>query len=622
MPAACRPASLQVVPMRYFAPTLALLSAASVAAQAEPPSYLYSIKAATPGQRLLLQQHFDVLGTCCGAAARNDGPLEVVVQQAELPLFLALVPRAELVDINRPFRDIALQRAPTIGTDLPDLAYYEVAEIEAAIDAEVAAHPGLAQKINLSALPGGVLTHNGRAIFALKVSDNAASDEDEPAILIAAQHHARELNSPVMVIEAMRRVLGAYATNPALQNVVNSYELYFVPMVNPDGVDYVWNTNANWRKNRRANGGTSYGVDNNRNYSFLWGLCGSSTVTTSETYRGPSAASEPETLVMRNLVARLRPEIYLDFHSYGQEVLRNYATCATVNPTIFTFLEHYVDDLAAPMTYNKRDPSGSGEAPHDHWASGGTLSYLIEVGTTFQPAYSTTASEEVRVWPGVNRVLTTWRPARRGHVRSSAGSAPLSATITYTPNLFSHGEVTKSRARDGRYGLWLPIGSWNVTFAATGHASKTVPVTVTGYDVPVVLDVVLEPTAVTPVLAAQGTRRIGTQVALTYTHQGAAGSQALFGWSLGTTPGIQLGGQRVVPLNGDFLFEAAWLGNPVLAPSWGTLDASGQAHCTLSIPNTPMLVGLTSYIAGITFDSTYHYGIRAWSAPLAITPLP
>ncbi len=469
-----------------------IFASATVPAQDQPRSLLYSLENPTPGQRLLLQQHFDVLGNCCGGAAQAAGPLEVVVQQSEVTALLAIVPSAKFVDYGRPFHDIELERAAAAGGDVPDPGYYTVAEIEAAIDAQVALYPTRARKVNLSALPGGVTTSEGRPIYALKVSDNVATDEDEPAIVIAAQHHARELNSPVMVIGAMQRVLAAYGSNATLTAVVNGYELYFVPMVNPDGTNHVWNVDNNWRKNRRNNGGGIFGVDNNRNYQFLWGLCGSSTVTSDETYRGPSAGSEPEDMVMENLIARLRPEIYLDFHSSGQQVLRTYAPCATVSASMATFIERYVDDLRAPMTYAKRDPSGSGEAPEDHWASGGTLSFLTEIGTSFQPTYAVTTTEEARVWPGIERALTVWRPARRGHVRSSLGNAPLAATITFTPNVFNHGEVTRSRSRDGRYGLWLPLGTWNVTYAAPGHTSQTVVVTVTSYDAPVVADVTLQ----------------------------------------------------------------------------------------------------------------------------------
>jgi hypothetical protein len=469
----------------------ALSSVAGIApAQDQATSLLYVVKDPTPGQRLVLQQHFDLLGSCCGGAAAAGGPLEVVVQQHQVQALLAIAPAAEFVRRGRPFAEIERERSAG-GEGVPDPGYYTVAEIEAAIDAQVALHPARARKENISALPGGSLTHEGRPIHALKVSDNVASDEDEPAIVIAAQHHARELNSPVMVIGAMQRILAAYGVNTALTTLVDGYELWFVPMVNPDGVNHVWTVDDMWRKNRRNNGG-SFGVDLNRNYPTLWGLCGASTTPSSDTYRGPSAGSEPEVDAMRNLIARLRPELYLDYHSSGQEVLRTYAPCATVHATMSSFIERYVDDLRAPMTYAKRDPSASGESPEDHWVTGGTLSFLTEIGTSFQPAYAATLTEEARVWPGIQRAVTTYRPARRGHVRSSLGNAPLAATITYTPNVMNHGEVCRSRSRDGRYGLWLPLGSWIVTFAAPGHQSQTVPVTVSAYDSPVALDVTLQ----------------------------------------------------------------------------------------------------------------------------------
>lgn len=590
----------------------------AVGLTAQDGTFRYLVKTPTPGQRLLLHQQFDVLGMCCGGPTAT-GPIDLVVEAAQVPLLLAIAPAAECVGNGRPYHEIELEQLAG-GGDI-DQGYYTVAEVEAEIDAMVVAYPALARKVDLSALPGGVLTHEGRPIYALKVSDNVGSDEDEPAFVLAAQHHARELNSPHMVIRAMQRVLGGYATDPQLQALVNGYELWFVPMVNPDGVNYVWNTNNLWRKNRRNNG-TSYGVDLNRNYPFLWGLCGASTTASSDTYRGPAAGSEPEVVVMRNLMARLRPEVYLDFHSYGQDVLRLWAPCATVNPTMQAFQQSYCDDLRAPMGFSTRDPSASGESTADHYSSGGSLAFLIEVGTDFQPVFTATQAEEATVWPGVRQAMTTWRPAVRGHVRSTLGSAPLVATITFTPNVFNHGEVTKSRARDGRYGLWLPLGSWNVTFAAAGHTSRTLPVTVASLNNPVVLDVLLETAGPTPTIVKAGSGSIGTSVTFTYTSPGDAGKQVLVGWSLGTQPGIPLGDQRVLPLNHDLLMDFALAGNPVLAPTWTTLNGSAQAQSVLLIPNETWLIGITSYVAGITIDPAYQFTIKSWSQPVGVTIIP
>ncbi|MFY9345924.1 MAG: M14 family zinc carboxypeptidase [Planctomycetota bacterium] len=592
--------------------------AVGLAAQDLPP-LRYRVKDPTPGQRLLLQQHFDVLGQCCGRAL-TSGPIDLDVEQAQAGLLLAIAPRAEMVGIGRPFHEVEAERIAA-GED-PDASYYTVAEIEAEIDAQVALHPTRAQKVNLSTLPGGVLTHEGRPIYALKVSDNVAASEDEPAIVFAAQHHARELNSPHMVIRAMQRVLADYATDPQIQATVDGYELWFVPMVNPDGVNHVWNVYDMWRKNRRNNG-TSFGVDLNRNYPFLWGLCGASTSPSSDTYRGPSAGSEPETQVMRNLIATVRPEIYLDVHSSGRDVLRMWAPCANVNPTMEAFQQTYCDDLRTPMGYDTRDPSASGEAPEDHYSSGGTLSYLIEVDVgSFQPAFAVTVAEELLVWPGVRRAFTTWRAAVRGHVRSALGSAPLVSTITFTPSVLNHGEVTKSRSSDGRYGLWLPVGAWNVTFAAAGHVSRTFPVTVASLNNPLALDVMLEPTGPVATTTKVGSGSIGTAVTFTYTSPGDAGKDGLIGWSLGTAPGIHLGFNRYLPLNHDFLMDMALSGNPFLSPTWVTLNGSAQAQSVLLIPNETWLIGFTTYVAGITIDPAYQYTIKTWSAPLATTIIP
>ncbi len=472
--------------MQLVSTVLAALCATAISAQA--PSALFSLNSPTPGQWVLVQQHFDPLDSCCNTAL-PDQLVHFVVESGKRNLLKTLLPTAVYVRDGQPFQQ-TYNELLAGEEDTPPTAYYTVAEIEAAIDAEVALHPTLATKVNLSTLPGGQLTHEGRAIYALKVSDNAGTDEDEPAIVIAAQHHARELNSPHMVIGAMQRVLGAYLTDPQIQAVVDNYEIYFVPMVNPDGVEHVWTVDDFWRKNRRNNG-ANFGVDLNRNYPFLWGQCGSSTTTSSNTYRGPAPGSEPETQTMRNLMATLRPEVYLDFHSSGQEVLRTYAPCANVSSSTAGLIEHYVDDLRGPMTFAKRDPSASGEAPEDHWASGGTMSLLTEIGTAFQPSFTATVAEEARVWPGIERALTTWRPAVRGHVTSSQGGAPVVASITYSPNVFNHGEEIHSRARDGRYGIWLPLGAWNVTYSAPNHLDTTIAVNITNYDQPVVHDIVL-----------------------------------------------------------------------------------------------------------------------------------
>lgn len=577
-------------------------------------SYRFRIQGPlTPLQEHILVNDFDFL-TC--EAKIGLEPFDVVVDPSQLQEFYSLGLQAALIARGRPFQLVG-------PTEAPDPSYYTTAEMEAEIDAAVAMYPNLAAKVDLTTLPGASKTINGNSIWAIKISDNVNVDEDEPAIVMASQHHAREVNSSVITITAFKRILERYSLDPAIQAVVDNYEIYIVPMVNPDGIDYVWCCDNLWRKNRRNNGNGTFGVDNNRNYPFLWGLCGSSSSGGSETYRGPSAGSEAENQTMRALIHETRPDIYLDFHSYGRDVLFMYAPCANVTSQIDTMQRHYVDDVRAILGYSSRDPSGSGEAPEDHWASGGTLSFLIEIGTSFQPPYSTTVAEEQRVWPGIEHVLETWRPSVRGHVHSTFQNQPIQATITYTPNLFNYNETNVSRARDGRYAMWLPInGSYQVTFSAPGYQPFTTTVNSGNYNSTTTLDVELEPNGIGPAtLATSGTNQIGTTTQFTYTSPGGAGDTYWIALSGGTTPGLPIGA-RTIPLNPDGLLNASATPGMLLNGNVGTLDASGMGTASLPIPSIPALAGLTLYAGGLTLNSQYNHLVETFSPaqPLTLQP--
>ena len=92
----------------------------------------------------------------------------------------------------------------------------------------------------------------GRDIWALKISDNPNVDEAEPVTYYDALHHAREPLSMAVTINYMFWLLENYSSNPEVQYLVDNRELYFVPVVNPDGYEYNKQTNPNggglWRK--------------------------------------------------------------------------------------------------------------------------------------------------------------------------------------------------------------------------------------------------------------------------------------------------------------------------------------------------------------------------------------
>ena len=159
-------------------------------------------------------------------------------------------------------------------------------------------------------------THQGRQIIALKVTRNAdrSKDGSRPAVLFNAQQHAREWLAGETCRRTLEYFVTEYGNNARVTRLVDSRELWFMCISNPDGHEYTFTPgNRLWRKNMADNdrdgvfGEPNDGVDPNRNFATNWGLDeeGASNDPTSETYRGPGPDSEPETKAMKKLWDRV-----------------------------------------------------------------------------------------------------------------------------------------------------------------------------------------------------------------------------------------------------------------------------------------------------------------------------
>ncbi len=200
--------------------------------------------------------------------------------------------------------------------------FYTFAEITANLDSMFANYPNLiTQKYSIGT------SHEGRTIWAVKISDNPNVAEDEPQVLFESLIHAREPASMATVIYYMYYLLENYGTDPEVTYLVNNREIFFVPCFNPDGYEYNRINSPSgggmWRKNRLNSGGGVYGVDLNRNFGYEWGYdnIGSSPTPSSETYRGPSAFSEPESQAMRDFITPKNIKTHINYHSYGNVMI-------------------------------------------------------------------------------------------------------------------------------------------------------------------------------------------------------------------------------------------------------------------------------------------------------------
>jgi Zinc carboxypeptidase len=510
-----------------------LIAAALPPGAAAQTSALVALPAADPPA---LAARLTALGFDVLPDRAPGGALQLIVTPEELAALAALGLPAEVLARGRPFAEIQAEQAAEEGGT--PAGYPTGPEIEAQMAALAAAHPERCVLVDLTQSYGVAPTFEGRHLLALRISDHAALEEDEPAVLVVATHHARELAPPVIALDAAQRLLAGYGSDPQVTAAVDGHEIWIAPLWNPDGYAFVFATDNFWRKNRRPVSG-AVGVDLNRNYPFGWSTsCAGSTVGSSETYKGPSPASEAETQTMLAWSTDRHWAKVLDFHSYGQEALWGYAC---LGHPLDSFLEDEAQALSVAAGYGAvRNPTGEGEEQEWQLATRGAHAFLLEVGTSFQPPYAEALAEAAQVWPGLQWLLARPMPLS-GHVTDGCTHLPLEAGIKIAGLSFGNGEAFGSGGPFGRYALFVPAGGWTLTFSAAGYASAVHVVNLPPGGSKT-LDIALMPlvpggciadvgggkpgVAGVPVLAAQGTLAPGSPGTLSLT-AAAPGALAL-----------------------------------------------------------------------------------------------
>lgn len=468
----------------------------SVQRGAEEPRLVVRVQASDVARTTagLQQAGYDILRVDAASSS-----IDLVVTRAQSQVLEAGGYRFAVIDRTRPLRDVrgALGTSPRSSpggeVSITDAArasstYLDLEEVHARMQQIASSYPSIARLVDITATYGTPPTGEGRHLFALKISDNVAVDEDEPGMLIVSAHHAREISTPLITLGAAERLTSGYASDPRIVSAVDTHEIWIAPVWNPDGYAYVFGTDNMWRKNRRPfTNGT--GVDQNRNYSQGWtASCAGSTSTASETYKGPSAASEPETQTMMTWSRAERFAKVIDYHSYGREVLYGYLCL----PHPFaSWMQQEAAAISRASGYNgaTREPSAEGEHPQWQMAAMGAYAFLIETHTEFQPSFASATSEAALVWPGILTVLERPVPIT-GHVTDAATGAAVTATVELVGVTFANAETNSSGGLFGAYHVFAPPGSYSVRFSAPGFTSEVRQVTV-GASSSIQLDVAL-----------------------------------------------------------------------------------------------------------------------------------
>lgn len=283
---------------------------------------------------------------------RLSFPLDPLLEDGQKVYFL--VEKKHLEDIKQAGYSFSLETGRFLRSSSPGWqqwirpqgglngAYHSYQELASELKALVAAFPTLARLFIIGR------SLENRNIYALKISDQPGLAEDEPGVAFFGCHHAREWISVEVPLLIGKFLLENYRRDSQVKALVDSAEIWIVPLVNPDGLEYSILNYRLWRKNRRLNPDGSYGVDLNRNYAYGWAYddLGSSPEPGSSVYRGTAPFSEPETEAVRNLFQTQRIQAAISYHSYSQLILYpwGYVDQPTEDQLLF---QQLAEDMAA-----------------------------------------------------------------------------------------------------------------------------------------------------------------------------------------------------------------------------------------------------------------------------------
>jgi hypothetical protein len=250
------------------------------------------------------------------------------------------------------------------------------------------------------------VTNDNNHIYAVKFKSKYHSNK---AILFTGMHHAREPTSLMMNMYIIHKLVFLNKiNNKAIRDLLDSVNIYFIPIVNIDGYKvnvenyfkYKGDLNKCMvRKNRqrapdeifkKCEDNENYdritvGVDLNRNYGFMFNHndVGSSGKPCQEDYRGPHAFSEPETLAIKNFIEN-HPEIKIamNYHAWGNLLIRpfNYADSAESTMKLFTnytFYNQIYDEFVEEANFPQNFLSGNGMETIKYQANGEAADWML-----------------------------------------------------------------------------------------------------------------------------------------------------------------------------------------------------------------------------------------------------
>ena len=383
--------------------------------------------------------------------------------------------RAALDELGLPYevvtedlvaRDMALDAGPRTLQELPGPDYSDYRRLPDYLNemADLAKkNPSLVKRFELNQP-----SLEGRTIYGLEIAADVKQADGRPIFYMDAVHHAREWPAAEFTMIYAHYLVEGFGKDPEITSLLKRARVILIPIVNVDGFNYSRESltgvnqsarNATellsagngfegyWRKNRRSLTGVTipgaqfnpdaYGVDNNRNYAYLWGdqQGGSANEQYDQTYRGEAPFSEPESANVRDIVMSRNVTGIITNHTVQASVLRAGGGAAPDDETLVKIGGEMADLLGFMNNATVGYPT-TGTTDDWAYAAMGAFGFTIEHGgsgfhCSYEECVGTPTDRTMKAFTVMLRASANpkYHSVLRGKV--AAGAAKLTLTKTF-----------------------------------------------------------------------------------------------------------------------------------------------------------------------------------------------
>ncbi|XP_041531488.1 carboxypeptidase A2 isoform X2 [Microtus oregoni] len=288
------------------------------------------------------------------------------------------IPR-QRVHVRVPFSNVQTVKVFLESQGIAYSIMVEDVQIYQEMDNLVAEHPGLVSKVNIGS------SFENRPMNVLKFSTGG----DKPAIWLDAGIHAREWVTQATALWTANKLASDYGTDPSITSLLDTLDIFLLPVTNPDGYVYSHTTNRMWRKTRsKLSGSFCAGVDPNRNWDANFGGPGASSSPCSDSYHGPKANSEVEVKSIVDFIkSHGQVKAFITLHSYSQLLMYPYGYKCT-KPDNSDELDEVAQKAAKSLTGLHGTKYKVGPiCSVIYQASGGSIDWAYDIGIKYSFAF-------------------------------------------------------------------------------------------------------------------------------------------------------------------------------------------------------------------------------------------